>query len=198
MKRLLLGIFLLAATAAQGQFTAEKALLSAPLQVTAPMLPDTARDLMDYAHEGRLNHPLRGAFGAQSRLVSVAPMQLVAQPDSAQTLTLTLLPMKGDTIICAIETLQSTAADSRLTLYSRQWQPLPKLWIEPGIKDWLNDAGLRNRQKAEDSAPFIMAEYSLDPATGILTIYNRTENQQYLKPFLRYQWNGKAFKPLKK
>lgn len=195
MKRLLLAFTLLAAVSAQARFTAERALLTAPVQVTAPMLPAVARDLADYAREGRLDHSQRAAFGAQSRIVAIDSVQVVLQPDSAQTLSFTLLPMKGDTIIAAIKTLGN---DSRLTLYSRQWQPLPKLWHEPGIKEWLNEAGVRNRQKAEDSNLFLMSEYALDPVTGILTLYNRSENQQYLKPFLRYQWNGKAFKPLAK
>lgn len=203
MKSLLLAALLIAAVpAAQARLTAGRALLSAPVQVTAPLLPDTSGELMEYADAGRINHKLRSAFGAQSSIVAIDSMQVTVQTDSAQTLSLTLLPMKGDTIIAVIQTLTVEQAnrpathvnDSRLTIYSRQWQPLPKLWSEPGIKQWLNDEGRRNRQKAEDSNPFIMAEYSLDPKTGILTLFNRSEKQQYLETFLRYKWTGKGFK----
>lgn len=198
MKFPLLVVALMATVPALARFTAEHALLTAPAQVISPILPETARDLVDYARDGRVNRELVSAFGAKSSILSLDSVQAVLQPDSAQTLTLTLLPMKGDTLIALIQTLETPAKDSRMVIYNRQWRPQPKLWSEPGIKQWLNDEGSKNRQKAEDSTPFIMAEYALDPATGILTIYNRTENQQYLKHFLRYQWTGKAFKPLTK
>lgn len=197
---LLIAVLVATVPTLAARLTAERALLTAPPQVIAPLLPETAHDLLDYARDGRLNRSLPSAFGAKSSILAIDSLQVALQLDSAQTLTLTLLPLKGDTIIAAISTLSVAAstADSRMTLYSSRWEPLSGLWKEPDFKLWLNDEGIKNRQKAEDSVPFIMAEYALDPTSGILTIYNRSENQQYLKPFLRYKWNGKAFKPLTK
>lgn len=182
---------------AHAEFTAESALLSMPAEVIAPALPQTVADLVEYARSGRFDHTEANRMGGRVQITALSPMRAQLLTGTGRTLTLNLLPAAGDTVIALTETLEIPQADSRLTVYSRSWAPLPKLWKEPKAADWLTEQGRKNRQAFADSVPFIVADYVFDPASGILTLTNRSESRKYMRSELHYSWTPKGFKKLK-
>lgn len=178
LKSLLFALLTLLPSALSAQLTAEKALLSMPGRLLAPVsAAELTREM-------------------SSRLNRLSDTGIELKADSGYTLQLHLLPARKDTVIAVIETIDTPIPDSRLTLYSRSWSPLPALWTEPQASDWLTPAGRKDRAAAVESAPFILAEYLFDATAGILTLKNRTENQSYLIPELKYRWTPRGFRKI--
>ncbi len=71
------------------------------------------------------------------------------------------------------------------------------------MKDWLTAEGKKNAQDVESLVPFMLINYSYDPASATLTLTNNTASfmsddiyslvADYLKPQLTYKWNGRKF-----
>ncbi len=165
-----------------------KALRTAPAQVVMPVGQRAVRDLLDYASAGMLSRPVINAMGGEASILAIDSTRLELQTGPGRVLTVQMMPLKKDSVICVIETIKSDFADSQLKVYDRNWQPLPKLWSEPAPSAW----GKVDAQEA----PIVMAEYSLDPASGILTLTNTSEERAKMRPALRYQWSAKGFKPI--
>lgn len=199
MRLKLLLSFLVPAAALSAQFTAERALTEMPEAILAPASRQAVADLIDYVRAGRPDHAERNALGGDAQITELSPMRARINTGHGRTLTLDLLPTKNDTLIALTETLLVPAADSKLTVFTRRWSPLPKAWREPGANDWLSVAGRQKQADFELAVPFITAEYAYDPVSGVLTLTQTCENgDEYLVPSLYYKWNGTAFKKMKK
>ncbi|MBD5425808.1 MAG: DUF3256 family protein [Bacteroides sp.] len=170
--------------------TATGALRSAPSELLAPVSRRTVRDLIDYAHAGMMTHTEPNILGSEARIMALDSAMVELQTSPGRTLTIHLLPLKADTAFCVIETIAGDFTDSHLTVYSSDWTPQPKLWSEPQASAWGTVNG--------NEAPIIMAEYTFDPSTGILTLVNTSELRDQMIPALRYRWTAKGFKPVKK
>lgn len=186
------GIFLAAALGAaafgaRADFSAADALVSAPVEVRGPLSASKVADLVEYAREGMFAHTEKNAVGAEARILSLDSVSAVMQTGPGRILSLNLLPLKNDTVIALIETLTSQQPDSRLTIYSRDWTPRPKLWSEPRPSEWGRVAPL----------PVLLVGYDYSPADGILTLTNNSEESAKMLQRMRYQWTPKGFKRIK-
>lgn len=186
----------LTALSARAEFNAERALAGMPAEILEPLMPQTLLDLVEYAREGMFDHAEKNAFGGDARIEVLGPMRAEVVTGVGRTLTLDLLTAKGDTLIALIETLETPVRDSHLTVYDRNWQPRPKMWTEPKGADWFTEQGRKNSADVREKVPFILSEYSFNPATGILTLTNRTDDTIYTKPSLTYNWTPKGFRPI--
>ncbi len=166
------------------------ALRSAPSSLLVPLSQRTVRDLLDYASAGMMTHSELNALGSEARILALDSAAVEIQTSPGRTLSIHLLPLKADTAFCVIETIRGDFTDSRLTVYSSDWTPQPKLWEEPPASAWGKVDG--------DEAPIVMAEYTFDPTTGILSLVNTSELREKMLPVLRYRWTPKGFKPVKK
>jgi len=184
---LLLTVLAAVGFGAYAKFTAADALRSAPSALLGPLSKAGVADLVEYAHAGMLSHSERNAVGAEACILALDSVHAELQTGPGRVLAFELLPLKGDTVIAVIETLTSQVADSRMTVYSRSWQPRPKLWKEPGASVW----------GRLDEVPILMAEYSYSPATQTLTLTNTSEAKERLTPQLRYKWTTKGFRRIK-
>lgn len=164
-------------------------LRSAPAQLLMPVGGRALRDLLDYASAGMLSRSVLNIAGREASILAIDSTRVELQTGPGRVLTVQMMPLKKDSVICVIETLKSDFADSQLKVYDRNWQPLPKLWAEPAPSAW-------GKVDAQEP-PIVMAEYSLDPASGILTLINTSEEREKMRPTLRYQWSTKGFKPIK-
>lgn len=154
-----------------------------------PVGKRAVRDLLDYASAGMLSRSVINGMGGEATILAIDSTRIELQTNPGRLLTIQLMPLKKDSVICVIETLKSDFPDSQLKIYDRNWQPLPKLWTEPVPSAW----GKVNAQEP----PIVMAEYSLDPRSGILTLTNTSEERAKMRPTLRYQWSTKGFRPIK-
>lgn len=186
-KILLLAAILSVGFGAYARLTAASALKTMPGEQLGALSAAKVADLVEYANAGMLTHTERNAAGAEARILALDSLHAELQTGPGRMLTLDLLPQKGDTVIAVIETLTSQVADSRLTVYSRTWKPQPRLWQEPKASAW----------GKLDEVPIVMAEYSYDPATQVLTLVNTSELKEKMKPALRYRWTAKGFRLIK-
>lgn len=177
-----------AALGARADFSAADALVSAPVEVRGPLSASKVADLVEYAREGMFAHVEKNAAGAEARILSLDSVSAELQTGPGRVLKLNLLPLKGDTVIAVIETLTSQEPDSRMTVYSRDWAPLQKLWREPQPDEW----------GRVDPLPVLLVSYEFSPSDGVLTLTNNSEERAQMLPQMRYQWTPKGFKRLKK
>lgn len=166
------------------------ALRNAPSALLVPLEQRTVRDLIDYALAGMMTHTELNLLGSEARILALDSAKVELQTSPGRVLTLHLLPLKKKTVYCVIETLGGDFSDSSLSIFDSDWNPMPKLWSEPAASAW----GKIDSQEP----PIVMAEYSFDPASGILTLTNTGEDREKMLPTLRYVWTDKGFKPLKR
>ncbi|MCM1309433.1 MAG: DUF3256 family protein [Bacteroides sp.] len=175
------------AIAACAEFTATDALTSAPEEVRGPLSASKLADLVEYARAGMLSHTEKNAVGTEARFWHLDGVRAELQTGPGRTLTLQLLPVKNDTVIAVIETLTSQQPDSRMTIYSRNWVPQPKLWKEPKPSEW----------GKVDPLPILLVEYTYSADSGTLTLTNHSEEKDRMLPSMHYRWTAKGFKRIK-
>ena len=176
-----------AAFAAHADFIVADAVVSAPEQVRGPLSKQKLADLVEYARAGMSRHTERNAAGSEARILAIDSVSARVQTGPGREVTLQLLPVKNDTVIAVIETLTSQVADSRMTIYARNWTPLPKLWKEPKPSEW----------GRVDPLPILLVEYAYAPESGILTLTNNSEDKEKMLGRMRYKWTPKGFKKIK-
>ncbi len=200
---------LIAAPVVSARLTAADALSAAPLNVISPLSRETLNNLLQYALNGMTNHKEPNMLHGDAGITRIDSVSATVATGTSRELKLFLLPAaKNDTVVVLIETLMTTAGpDSRLSVWDRNWQPLPKFWSEPKASQWLSKQGKENRLIFRRNVDFIIADYDFDPETKSLTIANHTdsllndEQRQALSglmlPSLRFLWTPKGFKPAK-
>lgn len=119
-----------------------------------PLLDESSRlDMMDYFEAGKRVYP-RTAMGTTSHIDTLTTSYIKLHTSDVREVALRMFTTKRDTVIAVLETIAIPALDSRLTLYDRNWKPLPDKrqvktpriaqFIRPGtpqrIIDELNDA----------------------------------------------------------
>lgn len=176
-----------AAFGARADFTAADAVVSAPEQVRGPLSAHKLADLVEYARAGMIQHTEKNAAGSEARIWALDSLRAEVQTGPGRVVTLQLLPVRNDTVIAVIETLTSQQADSRMTIYSRHWQPQPKLWKEPKPSEW----------GRVDPLPILLVEYTYAPENGILTLTNNSEDKEKMLGRMQYKWTPKGFKRIK-
>ncbi len=156
-----------------------------------PVGERAVRDLLDYASAGMLSRTVINGMGTEASILAIDSTRVELQTGPGRVLTVQMMPLKKDSVICVIETLKSDFTDSQLRIYDHNWLLMPKLsklWTEPAPSAW----GKVDSQEP----PIVMAEYSLDPKSGILTLTNTSEERAKMRPELRYQWGPKGFRPI--
>lgn len=180
-------ISVIASLGARAYFSVADAVVSAPASVRGSLSAEKLADLVEYARAGMLTHTEKNAAGSEARIWVLDSLRAELQTSPGRMLTLQLLPVKNDTVIAVIETLTSQEPDSRMTVYSRDWTPQPKLWKEPKPSEW----------GKVDPLPILLVEYTYSPEEGVLTLTNRSEDKDKMLAGMCYKWTPKGFKRLK-
>lgn len=176
-----------AACGARADFTAADAVVSAPAQVRGPLSAQKLADLVEYARAGMMQHAEKNAAGSEARILALDSMRAEVQTGPGRMVTLQLLPVRNDTVVAVIETLTSQEADSRMTIYSRDWRLQSKLWKEPKPSEW----------GRVEPLPILLVEYAYAPEEGILTLTNNSEDKAKMLGQMRYRWTPKGFRRIK-
>lgn len=199
------------------RLTPEGAFTSAPAEVF-PLLERNARlDMVDYFRSG-LSTPSPNRLDGRSAITELTPEALTLCISQAETVSLSLLPGRNDTIIALIRTLSMpapslphqsadsvgpTVTDSEILFYASDWTPLPpSTRLQPPLlKDWLVKGA--SPSKIEAAIPFMLTSAVYDPATLTLTFSSNAEAylppEQYseiassLLPSISYRWDGRRF-----
>lgn len=189
------------------QLTAEQAFADAPSSIF-PLLDKNARlDMIDYFKSGS-STPSQNAFNGTSRITQLTPAQVSVSMTDATKYDIIVLNQGASQIIALIQTVATPAPDSHITFYSAAWSPLKEsLFTPPTLQDWLTAKGSDNSSQVSNLVPFMLASYSYDAATSVLTLTNNLKEflsadiysmiAADLRTSLTYKWNGKAMQPVK-
>ena len=190
------------AVAASAQSSAAKALVGVPSTLVSGLSSSQLADLIDYWEAGLQTHTLLTPLGDNARLLELTNEVARLELGPGSFTELVMLPWKNDTLTAVVTTVETPARDSHLTLYDSRWRPVKSGWKEPKLADWAIDK--RSRETVEANVPFMLAEYSLDPKTGVLTLTRTIDSwlskdaRPDVRPLmfneLKYRWiDGKGF-----
>ena len=164
------------------------------------------KDLVDLYKAGKpaqLDNTMQG----KSTLLKLTDQYLKLQSTERSVVELRLLPLVNNTfIICMVITVYGPVADSRVSFYSTEWQPLTTDEIfTPITADWFRKADLDPQSIAELARLDIcLIKYSLSDEDATLTAeytspqYLDNDNQQVMKKLLKtehkkFEWKSGRF-----
>lgn len=187
--------------------------INAP-QSRFPFLPKMKRmDMVDYYNSG-VGRGSDNLLGGKSRVLELTPEQIKVElvEGGMSTTSLLIVPNgKNDSIIVVVSNVLTPAPDGMISFYTTGWKEIKgkqPLFDQPTFDDWLVKGVDRSvRDDVRNAVPFVMAQYSFDPATGVLTLTQTADQylpeaeynvaRDYLLKQLRYKWNGKKMEKLK-
>ena len=160
------------------------------------------KDLADLYKSGK-PAVLENTMMGKSVLQKLTDHYLMLQTTERSVVELRLLPLINNTyIICMIETVYAPIADSRVSFYTTDWQPLSAESIfTPVTEDWFWKEDANESSLTSD---IFLVKYSLSDEHENLTaeymtpLYLDDENQQIVKAFLKadpkiYEWKYGRF-----
>lgn len=181
------------------QITATDAFTSAPRKVL-PLLDTNARlDMVDYFNSN-MSTGTGNAYGGKSRITAISPEKVSVAMTDASTWDFIILPGKTP-MIAVITTVATPAPDSRMTVYSSDWNRdlTAQVFKKPTLDMWLTPEGKKNRAEVDMNVPFMLVSYSYDPASQTLTLNNNVKQfvgddvysmvENYLLPKLTFKYN---------
>lgn len=200
---LILPVFISVAVDAMAM-TPREAFITAPREVFVSIDSLTRLDMLDYYESGSAVGS-RNLLGGTSQVKFLTDNAITVSTSGSSEVVVSLMTAGSDTTLLAVNTIVLPAANSRATVYDRDWKPLPakvqlpshndlSLWMLPQYKDRVKEL--------ENMIPFIPAVYSYN--NGVLTMthtlgkvlstddYKRVKTM--LKPTISYQWTGKKWK----
>ncbi len=192
-----------------GGMTASEAFINAPA-ARFPLVTKMKRmDMVDYFNSG-MDRESDNVLGGKTRILELTPDKITVEEigEKVSLTSISLDKMGRDTVMIVTSNLATPATDGYISFYSTDWKKLnAALFSEPSLKDWIVAKPDIAQDDIENMVPFVMAEYSYDPSTHILTLrasfkdylpeedYNKVKSS--LKSELRYKWNGRKMVRIK-
>ncbi len=186
--------------------TAAKCFTEAPDAIVKLLPRNTRLDMLDYFHAGSPKVSVNAA-GGKCKIISESDTAIMYQAAEGVVCQLFVLNPSdaGSMRIGLIETVETPAPDSRLTIFDSRWADLTSATFKaPRLSDWTRGISSGLRDEVERSIPMLLAEYTFDPKTSTLTVESsmnqyytatdRPEALRYVSPLLRYNWDGRRFK----
>jgi hypothetical protein len=162
------------------------------------------KDLIDLyltGKEARLQNTMTG----YSKLLKLTDDYLLLQVTERSTIEIKKLPLVNNTyIICMITTIEGPVADSRVTFYTTEWQPLESSGLLPPLTaDWFIKEGIDRDLLSRLDMDLI--KYQLSPNDQTLTatcttpLYLHQKGRKEILPFLKdtpkvYTWDKSSFR----
>ena len=189
---------------AQTGSDAARVFAEAPASVFPTIDRMTRLDMIDYFNSGS-DKPSKNAMAGDSRILSLSDRQITVQTSGVQTVEISLLPQKSDTLLVVVTTLKTPAPDSSVKVFSTRWEPVRRdAFKAPLLADWVLPEGKGEMETLETLYPFTLASATFNPDTGVLTLTNHLGEflpevesggkEKLLRPVLEYRWDGKQFR----
>lgn len=174
-----------------------------------PLLTKNDRlDFIDYL-DSNMKAEVTNRMGGKSEMTEITDDYAHINISQNSEVAFKLLPYENGHIICAIHTFSSTASESRLKFYTREWKELTaEDFIKmPSIDDFftptdtLTQAENKNLRNKLDVC-LVKANFNEATSTDLtLTLttplYMSEENRKVVTPYLKQaiikKWNGKRF-----
>lgn len=181
-----------------------------PLKTLDILSRSTRLDMLDYYSVDSIYKAPNGMEGL-SELVKVTPDYLAAKITPVTGMQILMLRAPKGPACAVLYTIggEGQAPDTDVTFLNEEMVELPReKYLEyPEILDFFNIPDKNVRNKIEDLVPFPTIEFIADPQTSALTAkltvgeYMGKENfdfvKKYMKPELKFRWNGKKYELVK-
>jgi hypothetical protein len=174
--------------------------LNAPDKIFPLLTGNDRADLVDFI-EADMKAKVSNRLDGVSELHELGRDYLMLATTASSTMQMKLLPVKDDTIICVVKTVKAEAADSRIRLYTKDWQPVDEVFFTPpSIADFFTPSD--SVDELLDLADIYLVELKLSAEDNTLVAeytvpqYMTKEDAERVLPFLRkrvYVWDGKKF-----
>ncbi|MBR1794221.1 MAG: DUF3256 family protein [Bacteroidales bacterium] len=191
-----------AAACCAGAAPIDSLFVNAP-QAVLPLLDRNARlNLLDFYHAGMAARA-ENRLGGEARLLELSDVHLVLSPVEGSRWELVRVPWRGDSAVVCLHTLSLPAEDTRVRLFSEDWQPLPALFpeFEDVAEFWAETDSLSADRRRELRAQLVPLHvvWSWNPATPAQFVASVSLAGVYapdaadLRPCLRslaYRWTA--------
>ena len=171
--------------------TASQFFAQAPDRVLRLLPQSTRLDMLDYFNYGS-SKASKNYFEGEARVRSLSDTTVVFDMDNSVNMAMTVIPMKKDTIIALVTTLELPVPDSSIKFYDTDWNQLgraPLAW--PGYDEWLTPEGKKNAAEVRMFLPFVPVKAAFSGDASRLTLSNgassylSAEDFERLRPWLR-------------
>lgn len=201
IKKLIYTLILSAAALTAQAVTPASAFTDAPASVLPTLDRMTRLDMLDYFNSGSPK-PSKNSFKSDCRILALSDSQVTFSTSDVSEVELSLIPMKGDTVIMMITTLKTPGDDSTARFYTKEWKEIEKgLFLVPLLDDWVRPEAAQRKEELADIIPFMLARFTYEPASQTLTVTNNVAGilpeeatswaGDALHSKLVYRWNGK-------
>ena len=176
-----------------------------------PLLTRTNRlDMMDY-HKSGQTVAISNNLTGDSKLLELDSTYIKVQTSDAKVVEMLMRTAGKDTVITVIETVMTPVPDSRLSQWNSHWQRYisDRLFAMPAIDDFfVKKMPQELRADLQDAMifPLIRLTFTgenhdtIEASHGLEQFLASNEYQRfaaYLKPSLKYRFNGLKIKPAK-
>ena len=176
-----------------------------------PLLTRTNRlDMVDY-HKSGQTVAIANNLTGESCLLELDSAYLKVQTSESRIVEMRMRPAGKDTVITVIETVMTPVPDSRLSQWNVHWQRFTsdRLFTMPAIDDFIvKKMPQELRADLQDAMifPLIRLTFTgenhdtIEATHGLEQFLASDEYQRfaaYLKPSLKYRFNGLKIKPIK-
>ena len=176
-----------------------------------PLLTRTNRlDMVDY-HKSGQTVAIANNLTGESRLLELDSTYIKVQTSSSKVVEMLMRTAGKDTVITVIETVMTPVPDSRLTQWNVHWQRFTsdRLFAMPAIDDFIvKKMPQELRADLQDAMifPLIRLTFTgekhdtIEASHGLEQFLTSNEYQRfaaYLRPSLKYRFNGLKIKPAK-
>ena len=176
-----------------------------------PLLTRTNRlDMVDY-HKSGQTVAIANNLTGESRLLELDSTYIKVQTSGSKMVEMLMRTAGKDTVITVIETVMTPVPDSRLTQWNSHWQRYisDRLFAMPAIDDFfVKKMPQELRADLQDAMifPLIRLTFTgenhdtIEASHGLEQFLASNEYQRYaayLKPSLKYRFNGLKIKPVK-
>lgn len=198
-RTLILSLLLLCASVLRAERTAA---------VFLQTMPPRAGLWLDSRHMAALADGVEvmDAAGRNVVCVSDSPLLLQTKLGDDTAFDLGVVASRRDTVLVTVETLDRPQPDSRVCLYTTDWQTYgPQGVLQPALEDWLTKDGRRNIDDVRRALPFMFATAVYNPADRTVTFRHGAQRYlgpetdetrrivSYLKPEITYRFKGGRF-----
>ena len=176
-----------------------------------PLLTRTNRlDMVDYYNSGQMV-AIGNNLAGDSKLLELDSAYLKVQTSPSRTVEMLMRTVGKDTVITVIETVMTPVPDSRLSQWNSHWQRYisNRLFAMPGIDDFIvGKMSKELRADLQDAMIFPLIRLSftgekhdtIEATHGLEQFLAPSEYKRfasYLKPSLKFRFNGLKIKPAK-
>ncbi len=168
-----------------------------------PLLKGNDRlDLLDL-YDAKLDIKVTNRLDGKSSLKELTRDYLLLSLSPSSSMQIKMLPShNGDTLLCVVNTVTAEAADSRIRLYAKDWQPVNEAFFTPpAISDFFTPSD--SVGELLDLADIYLVELKLSPDDNTLVAeytlprYMSKDEAERVLPSLHkivYVWDGKEFR----